>query len=217
MATITLPNHDLECGCRYLGFSNSYVYCEPHSIVIKTGEDRSRAGQKNTFEAATPFQKPLRIQTKHEMSRAVTDALGMLDVDQFTAMRNGDEAEWLRLKEIKDLSLEQLKDEAGYQYHKVGRQAVEPSDRMEEMQELWPHLHPNQIALGEAMEVFMDRLTVKQQEVIRLRYWQMYSQKNAAEVMKVSKRTAQVAEESARKALWREFNKEWPEHKEVLN
>lgn len=210
MAVIVFPNHTYKCGCKYKGINNTISYCKAHGDVIKTGESRNRAGQRNTYDASTPFSKPRVIQSKHYLARQVTDFLSHVEMEKFAAMREGDSQEWDRLTEIQSIALEQLKDEAGYQYQRIGRQTVEPWDNIDNAEDLWPQLRPDQLALQESIDVFLLRLTAKQQEVLRYRYWQMLSQKETAERLGNSKKTIEVDERNAKTSLIKKFREEWP-------
>lgn len=214
MATIILPTHTMECGCKYKGLANQYDYCPAHSRIIKKGDERARFGQRNRIESSTPFTVHKEQIPKHPQSKQVYQIL--LEIRASMGQLMGDPEEWHRMAEIEALAKQQLRDEVGSIFEKVGRQTVETF--WEDGDELWPARTAAQEQIAAAFEFFVSKLTEVQQETIRLRYWRRLSQKETGENLGVSKKSVEVNEQRARTALVRHFLEEWPaEEKELVN
>lgn len=210
MATIHFPTHRLDCGCVYRGLANSYDLCKSHGAIVKKGEERAKFGQRNTQTGSDPFHKPRDITPKHPQSKQVLNVVNAMRAGLLPLMIEGEMVEWNRCTEVISLAILQLKDEAGYQYDRVGRERVAPGWDGDDDRELWPALSPDQRALAEGMEEFILRLTEVQQETLRLRFWQNLSQRDAGLRLGVSKKSVEVNEQRAKKAMLKAMLEQWP-------
>lgn len=207
MAKIQMPTHTLDCGCVFKGTANKYEYCQRHAPIIKKGEDRARFGQRNTFDRSTPFENKREQPPRNAQSRAVWEHLIMLRADMVQLMVDPDE--WHRISDIERLCKDQLRDDAGYTFERIGRATVEQWFE-DDGEELYPQLSTEQLALAEAMESFLEKLPELQQEVIRQKYHMRLSERDIADRMQVKRDTVRSYDKRGRASLLKEFLKEWP-------
>lgn len=180
------------------------------SEVIKRGQERARYGQRNTKMGSDPFVKKRTTIPKSHLSRQVSQAIAELEYEKFHAMVDPDE--WYRLDEIKQLAIEQVKDDMELQisYQKVGRKQVEVLKEGYDHDSLWPELTDEQRCLSEGLAPFLLLLTEVQQETLRYRYWMNLSQRDAGQRLQVSKKSVEVNERRAQEALKKRFFEKWP-------
>lgn len=188
--------------------------------IIKQGEERAKYGQTNRRITAVPERKPrfykVRRNTKaideevswavRQRNLAIIELLAALELAKFHAM--GDVVEWRRLDSIKQLAIQQLKDESGkwiYQVARIGRQEIEFFAELPEAEPLWKQETKTQLALGAGMASYLARLTDTQEQTLRLRFWSRLTQEETANYMHISKNSVKVNEARAKNALWRHF------------
>lgn len=211
MAVIKLSSYDLPCGCQYNGTTNSYNLCDKDAKTIKIGEERSRWGQRNTQIGSQPTPKRREIYPREPNSRKVWDWLQEIRNHMVSLMMDLDE--WHRITSIEVLVKDQLKDEAGYTWERIGRSSVEPREDWDpdDDEALWPDLSSQQKALVEGMETFLEKVTDVQLETIRFRFHQNLSLRDTAHQLGVSRQSVEVNERRALKSLRRLFTEEWGE------
>lgn len=174
--------------------------------IVKTGEERARYGQTNRRETLTPFRQVRTIRPKNPQTRGVADLIPQLEIQKLYAMVDRDE--WHRLREIKELAIEQIKDDADiwmYRRARVGRQEVElidTSHHVEDAEGIWPNRSKSQVALAEGVASFLARLTEVQRETVALRYWSNLPILETANVRGVTRESVRDAEKKAKKSLF---------------
>lgn len=136
----------------------------------------------------------------HPMTQAVSAAARRLEIEQF---RHPDDRH--RLNDIRALALQQVADDvptlSGPQRGRVGREWV-GHDYGEESTPLYGgRWTVQQQALEQAMIPFLDRLTVKQREVVHLMFWGRLTERQTALVLNISRVAVRERRDSAMTAL----------------
>lgn len=181
--------------------------------IIKRGEERARYGQTNSVASSTPFINKRQIRPKHHLTRKVAALLPELEFQKFHAMVDPDE--WNRLHEVKDLALQQVRDDWGQsQFQKFGKQTVASLNDAIEAEPLWPEPTRTQEALAEGMAPHILKLTEVQQETLRYRHWQRLSQSETGKMLHVGKKSVEMNESRAYVSLGKHLLEAYPEEVE---
>lgn len=182
---------------------------EEVAAVVAEGERRFRYGQTNRrTDQSSPFITPPRLKARHPLTKQILAMLPSIETDKWHAMN--DVVEWRRLEGIRREAVSQIKEDTGswiYVQFRIGQQTVQVID-------IWDDDTPEPVvaqpsvterAIAVAMDTFVTKLPDAQQEVVRLRFYQNLSIRDAAKKRGVEQETIRYLEKKARRNLLRDF------------
>ncbi len=149
----------------------------------------------------------------HPMTRAVAKTADWLEFQQFRFPEDRDD-----INDVRALAMKQVADDTETMARhrkggvdRVGREWVQHVGQEFAGETLWKRWEPDQVALEAGMAVYLNRLSDRQREVIRLRYAGRLSVHQTALVLGVTKSTAQTYEARAIELLGRALRKAFVE------